>query len=351
MLLILLQVVIIATSSSGISLNKCCPIDEAVSMDAFEDNLLSLSDLFKCIPLNNQTVQEEKINFSHQFLGYNTLVDHESHWPSCGEETLSYKLLNEPMKSSQSTSCVDMIDDKYYVFTCGDKSENSEDSTDILKLKKCCPLGTAYDIFGRRCVENNATDVDSDFQEFLHKRKVVLFEYDEMKCKDDEALIEYHSVVHGLKIYEDALVLMKNVIDFGPVVIRSPFCIEATLNSEVDMPNGMKKDHFANRASSKFIAKACRERKVCNNIPCFQKCCPNGERMAHDGNKTSCEKHHSDIEMKFHSFNKEQSAIEPPAFEPMGEYSIYFITFERKISKKCFGSRTSSITRTHIEMQ
>lgn len=316
------MVIIAVTSSSGFTLNKCCPIDEAVSVDTFKENLLSPHDLFKCVPYHNQTAQEEKENFSHQFIGYNTLVDHESHWPACGEETLSFKLLNEPMKRSQSTSCVDMINDKYYVFGCDEKSENSEDSIDILKLKKCCPQGKAYDIFGRRCVENIDTDIDNDFRDFLHTRRVVLFEHEAVKCEDDEALIEYHSAVHGLKLYEDALVLMKNVIDFGPQVIRNSFCIEATLNSEVDIPDGMKKEHFANRASSKFIAKACREKKVCNKIPCFQKCCPNGERLAHNGNRSTCEEHHSDIGMKFHSFNKEQSEVEPPAFEPMGEYFI-----------------------------
>lgn len=319
MFLILFQVVFIVTSSSGISLNKCCPIDEVVSKVSSEENLLSPRDLFKCVPLHNQTVQEENENFSHEFLGYNTLVDHESHWPSCGEKALSHKPLNELMKRSQSTSCVDMIDDKYYVFACNEISPNSEELVEIVKLKKCCPQGKAYDIFGRRCVENNVTDIDSDFRDLLHSRKVALFEYEDIKCKDDEALIEYHSVVHGLKIYDNALVLMKNEIDFGPVIIRSPFCIEATLNSEVDIPKGMELDHFTKRASSKFVAKACREKSVCNNIPCFQKCCSNGERIVYDGNSSQCEEHYSDIEMKFHSFNKEQSDIEPPALEPMGE--------------------------------
>lgn len=330
------------SATSGAILKKCCPLDEVVTMDTFNDNLLSPRDPFQCVSLINRTQEEElEVNFNNlnfSFIGYNTLVDHNPHWPACSE--LSFKpLINEPLKRSQSTSCVDLMDDKYYVFTCNNNNnfvandenaenvEISDDFTEVLKLKKCCPAGKAYDIFGRRCLDNNDTDVDSAFHDLLHK-KVVLFEYGSsgggggggVACGDDEALIEYHSHVHGLKIYGNSLILTKGVRDFGPEVIKTPFCIEATANSEAPIPDGMNNDHFVNRAASKFIAKVCREKTICNSIPCIQKCCPIGKRMTHDGNSTYCEEHDSDLGMKFHSFNNEQSDMEPPAFEPMGEY-------------------------------
>lgn len=324
--LLLLFILMITQQTSGMKLKKCCPYNEVVSMDTLDDNLLSHRDIFHCVSAHNHT-QELEINFNNfSLIGYNTLVDHDSHWPAC-EEMLSFKALNErqqPLKRSQSASCVDMMtNDKYFVFTCDARNrEISDDFVEIVKLKKCCPLGKSYDIFRRRCVENDGgdvdTDIDSKFHDLLHK-KVAIFEYEKINCKDDEVLIEYHSHVHGLKIYAGSLILTKGGRDFGPEVVNTPYCIEATSNSEVDKPNGMIEEHFINRATSKFVAKVCREKSLCNSIPCVQKCCLDGERMTNDGNSTYCEEHDLDLEMKFHSFNKEQSEMEPQALEPMGE--------------------------------
>jgi hypothetical protein len=333
------------------TIKKCCPMNEVVEEDE------NSNDNFKCVSiqsheeerrrrevddyedyadnsLENIPLSEEHnestplSNHTHQtihhhpdFIGYNTLVDQNSHWPECGDDRkLSLKLFNEPLlKGSQSASCVDLMNEKYHIFSC---DEEDEDFSEILKLKKCCPIGESYDIFGRGCVKNKVSNIDADFEDLLHDR-VVIFQHELLKCKDDEALVEFHSQVHGLKIVESSLILLKGIRDFGPEVIRSNhFCIESTLNSDVDAPEGMSKEHFTNRASSKFIAKVCRNKTICNTIPCLQKCCPHGEKMSYYGEKSICEAHHLDLELKFHSFNNERSEIEPSSLVPTGEYLL-----------------------------
>lgn len=296
-------------------INKCCPIDEVVTTEIYDENFLSSNELFTCVPTNYTKNISESSNL--KFIGYNALVDSETHWPSCGDQSLSFKRLTVFTKVSQSASCVDLMDGNYFIFTCDEKVKTVNDFAEIVKLKKCCESGMSYDIFQRKCVENDA----GDFSELLNN-KISLFEHEILKCKDNEALVEYHSLVHGMKIRKSSLILL-NTRPSGPEVFESAFCIETTLNSDVDVPAGMSEEHFDKRSRSKFIAKVCRDRSICEKIPCLQKCCPHGERFFHNGNKTVCVPHDTDIDMKFHDFNKDQSHLEPPAIEPSGEFCVF----------------------------
>lgn len=314
--MMILIVILLLSSASAARLPKCCPLDEVVSVDIYEENFISSSDAFNCVQNVTGNYSSE---FSHQkFIGYNTLVDHNSHWPSCGDQALSFKPLTESHKESPSASCVDLMDGKYFIFTCGEKRDTASGNVDVLKLRKCCSAGMSYDIFQRRCVENNVTEVDSDFSELL-RNKIVLFEHEVLKCKMSEALVEYHSLVHGLKIRGSQLIITNSRANGPDVIANSRYCIEATSNTEIEMPEGMTEEHFNKKSRSKFIAKTCRDKEICEDIPCLQKCCPHGERMYHNGTLTLCEPHHADIDLKFHSFNKDESHLEPPAIEPSGE--------------------------------
>jgi hypothetical protein len=305
--------ILLLSSASGQGIKKCCPMDEFVTTEAYEDNFLSPGELFNCVPSNYSKNISEYSNL--KFISHNALVDSDTHWPSCGE-SLSFKRLTGFTKVSQSASCVDLMDGKYFIFTCDEKLDTADDFEEIVGLKKCCASGMSYDIFQRKCVEN-----ETDFSELLNN-KISFFEHEILKCKDDEALVEYHSLVHGMKIRKNSLILL-NVRESGPDVIENSFCIEATSNSDVEVPPGMTKEHFEKRSRSKFIAKTCRHRSICETIPCLQKCCPHGERFYHNGNKTVCMPHHTDIDIKFHEFNKDESSMEPPAIEPKGEFYLF----------------------------
>jgi hypothetical protein len=307
-------VILLLSSVNGESIKKCCPIDEVISTDNYDENSISSNELFNCVPSNFTKNNSEFSNL--KFVGYNTLVDSESHWPSCGDQPLSFKRLIGFTKVSQSASCIDLMDGSYFIFTCDEKMDTANDFAEIMKLKKCCPPEMSYDIFQRKCVAN-----ESDFSELLHN-KISFFEHEVLKCKESEALVEYHSLVHGIKIRKSSLILL-NTRPSGPDVIENSFCIEATSNSDVEMPPGMTEEHFDKRSRSKFIAKTCRDSSICEEIPCLQKCCPHGERFFHNGTKTICVPYHIDVDIKFHGFNKDQSYLEPPAFEPSGEFSLY----------------------------
>lgn len=334
-------IILFLSTVSGERIKKCCPIDEVVSFDLEQENSVSLDSPFTCVSSNaTQNISQ----FSHfKFIGYNTLVDYDSHWPACGDQSLSYEPQTDRVKVSQSSSCLDIMDGKYQIFTCTEKTNLAADFTEIMKIKKCCSAGMSYDIFRRRCVEGDEAALNSDFNELLTS-KTVLFEHEVLKCKDNEALVEYHSLVHGMNIRGSSLILT-NTRASGPDVIKHSFCIDATMNSDAEIPDGMDEEHFDKKSRSKFIAKACRNKSVCEDMPCLQKCCPHGERMFHDGVKTQCESHHADVELKFHSFNKDQSQQEPPPHEPTGEY-IYFASFEC-IFKINSGSWTPSPGPSH----
>lgn len=316
-MMFLIAILLLSTNVSGEKIKKCCPVNDVVATDVYDENFILAGEVFNCVA-NNDT--KNFTEFPHQkFISFNILADSDSHWPSCGDQSLTSKHLAEPIKVSHSASCVDMMDGKYFTFTCDEKLDTADDFTDIQKLKKCCASGMSYDIFQRRCIES---DDESDFFELLNDKNV-LFDHEVLKCQESEALVEYHSLVHGLKIRGSSLILTKTRL-LGPEVIRNSYCIEATLNSEIKMPEGMTEEHFDKKSRSKFIAKTCRDKSVCDKMPCLQKCCAHGERFYHNGDKTVCEPHHTDVAIKFHNFNISQSQSVPAALEPSGEFVYLF---------------------------
>lgn len=311
---------------------KCCPIGEVVQEKSFLDSNSALHSIYDCVKIpnkinlsatnNNDSSIESGISENSQyhaeFIAFNTLSDNHSHWPTCGEkEVLSVFRLNERMKVTIVSSCVDLLDNSYHVFTCDGKSEVTRDRVDVYNIKKCCPSGKSYDIFTRMCVENDNSDLNENFREILHE-KFVLFENDKIKCNESDVLVEYHSNVHELKMFENSLVIA-NHDSYGPEVFgRKYFCIETTLNSETEQRPGMENDHFERKKSSKWIAHVCRKRDVCDKIPCLRKCCHPGERMVIVNETSICEPYLQGIDVKFNSINVQKDSAEITSMEPKG---------------------------------
>jgi G protein-coupled receptor Mth (Methuselah protein) len=316
--------------SSVAALKKCCPDGEIVQVDSFEDNNLSPRNHFSCVSeaqtqskakKRRQSEGYDMINSTmnvSQLIAYNVLIDENSHWPSCGDNSLlSSALLGEPVKSSESESCVDVMFNNYHIFSCDERSDLVNDFVDIYKLRKCCGKDFSYDVFMRQCVTNNETTIDDDFRDILENR-VVSFEIGIPECQVDDVLVEYHSSVHKLKFFESSLIIT-GLSGYGPDVLPyNSYCIESTMNSYVDMPAGDKFEHHRLKTSSKWIAKVCRNRMICKQMPCVRKCCKEGERMFFE-NGTSCEDHHAHLTTKFHDFVTRNSREKPNAIEPSGE--------------------------------
>lgn len=312
-------------------LKKCCPNDEVVQIKSFLDNDLTSHPIYSCAKIPHKNIsaidypmiedEGSKINGysqSIEFIAYNTLSTSHSNWPSCGKEGLLSKIkLNEPTKTSIISSCVDLLDNSYYVFSCNVNVETTN-KHDIYRLKKCCPSGMSYDIFNRMCIVNNVTDFNENFQEILYD-KTVLFEHDNVQCENDDVLVEYHSNVHDLKMFEGSLVIT-NYAGYGPEVFnRNFFCIESTLNAEVPQPSGITSDHFRKKSTSKWIAKVCRNKDICSEIPCVRKCCQLGMRIQKTNLSSICVPHHEDITVLFHTFSADQENMIMNVVEPKGK--------------------------------
>lgn len=313
--------------SAVAGVKKCCREGEVVQVDSIEDNNLSPRRHFSC--MNDSQVRTKakrkresegyEVNNSSmvpEIIAYNILIDGNTHWPSCSDTSfISYALLSDPKKISQSASCVDIMNNNYFVFTCEEKMEAVDDFVEIYRLRKCCDKNFSYDIFSRQCV--NGSTLNDYSSEFL-RDKTVVFESGIPQCKPDDALVEYHSLVHKLKIYESSLAITSTNTHGPDLIMPNTYCIENTLNSAVNLPDGADPKHFELKTASKWIAKVCRPKTICTQMPCVRKCCKEGQRMVYD-NETYCENHDSHLDVKFHFFDIRESPEEPNAMEPTGE--------------------------------
>lgn len=312
------------TGSVVAGVNKCCREGEVVQIDSIEDNNLSPRRHFICVKeyraRNGAKSKRESEGYEYnnstivpEMIANNVLIDENSHWPSCSDSSfISYDLLNEPKKISQSASCVDIMNNNYFVFTCDERLVTVDDFVDIYRLRKCCDKNFSYDIFSRQCVNGSLSN-----NEFLGDKNVV-FESGIPQCKPDDALVEYHLLVHKLRIYENSLVIT-NTNTHGPdLLTQNTYCIENTMNSEVDLPDGADPKHFELKTASEWIAKVCRPKVICTQMPCVRKCCKEGQRMVYE-NETYCENHDSHLDVKFHFFDIKKSPERPNPMEPTGE--------------------------------
>lgn len=310
---------------------KCCPEGEIVQLEYYEDNELSPRKHFSCVqetvsrvkPKSKRESEGYEVDNStsaRQMISLNILVDENTHWPvACGDNSdLSISILSESLKASQSASCVDILNSNYYLFTCDEGLDRARDFKDIYKFRKCCDKDSSYDIFTRSCVTNNQSDFHPGQFKFLGD-KFVTFETGLPECKSEDALVEYHSLVHKLKIYETSLIITATN-GHGPDVLgHNSYCIETTSNSDAVVPDGADEQHIQNKASSKWIAKICRPKTICNEMPCVRKCCKEGERMVYENETSFCEHHEAHLDVKFHRFNIEWSHERPDVMVPTGK--------------------------------
>lgn len=323
-------IILLWLSSSRAAFRKCCPESEIVQVESFEDNNLSPRRHFSCVSellarVNVKRRRESELyafnntSVANNLIAYNVLIGETSHWPTCGDNSLlSFAVLSDSTKVSPSASCVDIMNNNYHIFTCDETLEAANDFVDIYKIRKCCDKDFSYDVFTRQCVVNNQTTLDEGFQEFL-RDTIVAFETGIPECKPDDVLVEYHSNVHKLKIQESDLIISSSSSLRPDVILQNSYCVESTLNSIVDIPDGADHNHYQLKNSSNWIAKVCRPADICKQMPCVRKCCKEGQRMVFD-NETFCESHHTHLDLKFHSFDIRASPERPSALEPTGEF-------------------------------
>lgn len=320
---------LVAVLVQGLQFKKCCPESEVAFAELFRDNSLSHQKHFNC---NKQSVSKIKIKNKREsdiydsenvtnlseMISYNLLSDSDSHWPSCSETGyLLSSILSHSLKASVTSSCVDIMNGNYYLFTCEDLSENSEDFKNIYNIKKCCGKEFSFDISSRRCVANNETIENSTELFSFFGNKTVVFEIGIPHCKADDVLIEYKNDWHKLKIYETSLIITATETHGPNVLVHGSYCIENAITLD-DNPKIAEQD----KTTLNWISKVCRTKDICGEIPCVRKCCKEGLRMVYENGSSFCEAHDRNLQVTFHHFNGEASPEIPEKIVPMGMHLL-----------------------------
>lgn len=308
----------------GLQFHKCCPEGEIVYSELKNTN--GLSSNFKCqkssgsVKIKSKRESEsydfENIANTRGMVSYNVLSDVHAHWPSC-TTGLSSTIVNHSLKASVSSSCVDVMNSNYYLFTCDNSSKVSKDFLNIYKNRKCCGNNYLFDITSRQCVFVNETaGGPSEFFDFFGNKSVI-FETGIPNCNADDVLVEYTSNLHKLKIYENSLIITATEKHGPDVFIHGSYCIENAVTS-----------NSASDSSLEWISKVCRPKDICSEIPCLRKCCKEGLRMVILNGSTFCEPHGKHLKVNLHHFDSGSSPENPEKIEPTGEHlSIEAIRF------------------------
>lgn len=129
---------------------KCCPDGFKLSEDVFEDGNLASSTQYFCAEDKNGEFQSK---ISNQTFDFNVQKSNESKIPICSDPNFLIHEILDNMLVLYSESCVDFLDNKFHVFSCGE--QEALESVNIYKMQKCCPVDHSYDIFERKCVINS----------------------------------------------------------------------------------------------------------------------------------------------------------------------------------------------------
>lgn len=317
--------------SSVKSIKKCCPAGEVVQLNYLSlDESASPKTFYEClpnsfvVPNNTRELLSDglSINYSTrstEFIAFNVLIKEKANWPKCsGDDLLTHSMIQNFENASQTASCVDIMDGRYALITCEKRLQASNNSTEVFKLRKCCSMNFTYNVNTRRCVLNKNSPINRAYKKILDEQ-IVVFESGIPECNPDEVLVEYYSLVHNLKILRNALSVTNAANSNDTVLIMPPhFCIEVTANSSEELPVGSNHSISMLKASSKWIAKACRPESICDQIPCVRKCCPDGKRIIVSDNKLYCENHDAYLNLKFHNFDTVTFHEKPDPVEPKG---------------------------------
>lgn len=298
--LVLLILLFVLTSADEFSTRKCCPSGKNVKLETFS-----------CVALESLRVENQTER---------TIDEDREKWPACNrDETLFMIVENSFNITGQNDFCVDITEDNQIVkIYCKNDNitELNQKSFPIYPVNKCCPLRMKYDYENRTCVK--AMDYSSSTM-FLDDS--IIFETHHLPiCGVKNALVEYHSGIHQIKLNKHLLTINDRLVD-------GSFCTEETTSGEL-------------------VAKVCESFDICSRIPCIRKCC--NERQFFDTNaeneKSKCQDYEYDlIKIPFYNFSAGDDLLsdQPLRIELSGKLIIESRNAENKryqeflLSKKC----------------
>lgn len=233
-------------------MTKCCPLDSNLKFQSDEH--------FECAPVNDKTLTLNSFNVGAP-------ADGTSSFPGCSPKKVTKFFENGEKFAQLNRGCIDQT-------SSGDLMAIEcprEQSIDVHRLNKCCPIGYSYDSNERFCTPNS--DYLLNFWNVFHDY-VILFDQKVPECSQDEAFVEYFSDVHDISFSQ------ANLKVNGDVLQPDKFCVDGSMNSESETKN-----------TEHIIVRSCQPRSVCDHIPCIRRCCKTDQMLQRKNGKTECVDH------------------------------------------------------------
>lgn len=300
---------------------ECCPKGFKLSYEVYEDENLASSKQYLCVK-DEELKLEKNLN---QTFDFNVIKSDKHKIPHCSDPKFLFHEKLENMMVLYSDSCVDVLENEFHVFSCEEPEAN--ESVNIYKMHKCCPVDFSYDIFERKCVKNSDDPQANNFS-YISQKSAIVFNIGVPECSVENVLVEYHSAVHHLLFHKN---LILSVLTPGEhMEILNKFCIENSFSHDEEpivatmSPIYSKEAIINSRKASKWIVKACQEKAVCDHMPCIRKCCKEGERFVLTDDGKRCDPHPHGLFPTFHFFHdKEVDEISFKPAEPPGESELF----------------------------
>lgn len=210
---------------------KCCPIDFKLDISNFNKLTCKLS-----------TNQLSRL----QWDAYNILPPLTPH--ECDESR--YDFIPDETNYIEFNGCIDKDSNEQYVaVSCAQDSTNG-----VHLMNKCCPFGKFYDHTERFCKQS--TSFYGNFKH-LFGNVAVLFKNKVPDCLENEVFVEYFSTPQDVQF--DGT----NVIVDGNYMPSNKFCIDDVVNI----------NSSESTQDIQLVIRSCRPRSICNEIPCYRRCC------------------------------------------------------------------------------
>lgn len=297
---------------SEIVLKKCCPGNSYLNQSIFDP-------LYECLENENITVS---LSFNSTFVTYRIAKDNQINIPQCGDASIIVEKQYSSVIGSSFVAgdCIDLIGDDLVVLTCNNTAKPVKGvvSANIWSIQKCCPEYHSFNIVTKECVYEQATASQTQYEEILGSNSFVMTKGSPNCDRDTEVLVEYHSLIHGLSLDANYLKIRTlNKHSAFELLRPNTFCIEKTTTT---MRKPRNNTATARVNASRWIAKACRPKDICQEIPCIRKCCKDGEYISI---YKACVPSPISLKLQFHRFDPRKNDVVP--HEPRGKITIRMV--------------------------
>lgn len=168
---------------------------------------------------------------------------------------------------------------------------------DTYFINKCCPLFHSYDHTERFCTQS--LNFNSYFRQLFGNDAVVI-ENTVPDCAEDEVFVEYFSTIHN--IHFDGMNLKVDNYELP----SNKFCIDNLVNiNPIELTEG----------GIHLVVRSCRPNSICNEIPCFRRCCKTDQILRKGRRSKECVPHQKNLVPIFYD-------VEPPITNPQKQISL-----------------------------